>query len=108
VIRIFYLHCECTISLILGKVVNIWWLGYHRASDVVGEYITVAMLPEVDNHLIHETAIECVVGDDRVAEFSQDESDLWSVFSLAAIVASRRTRVGNEGEPTAFLQADLA
>jgi hypothetical protein len=63
---------------------------------------------EVDSHLIHEPAIEGVVGDDRVVEFSQNEPDLRRVFSLAAIIASCRTRVGNERQPAAFLQADLA
>jgi hypothetical protein len=46
----------------------------HRAADVVGEDVAIAMVPEVDHHLIHEAAIEGVVGDDRVTEFSQNEA----------------------------------
>ena len=37
--------------------------SFHGAADIVGEYVTVAMFPEVDNQLIHEPAIERVVGD---------------------------------------------
>ena len=68
----------------------------HGAADIVDEYVTIAMFSEVDNHLIHEPAIERVVGDDRVAELSQNESDLRRIFSLAAVVASSRTRIRNE------------
>lgn len=79
-----------------------------RAADVVGEYIIVAVFPEIDSHLVHEPIVERVVGDYRATQFSQDESDLGRVLSLAAIIAACFAGIAYECKAFAFLETDLA
>ena len=84
------------------------WLGFPRTANVVGEHIIGSMFTKIRRHLTEIPVEEGVGRDDRVAEFSQQESHLWSVLASAAVIVTGGADVAEKCQPTALLEPDLA